>query len=85
MAAASFLSPQLSAEAATAPAASGSPHSAALDAALSPSMSSTQMALAIRQAEVARMQQARQAKPAAPAQRIWPWLLQYSTGQAFWV
>ena len=68
MAAASFLSPQLPADAAAAPAASGGPHSATLDAALSPGMSATQLALAIRQAEVARMHQVRQAKPDAPAQ-----------------
>ncbi len=68
MAAASFLSPQLPADAATAPAASGTPHSARLDATYLPSMSSAQLALAIRQAEVARMQQAWQAKSAAPAQ-----------------
>jgi LysM repeat protein len=68
VAAASFLSPQLPAAAATAPAASGGPHSATLDAAVSPSMSSAQVVMAIRQAAVARMQQAGQAKPAAPAQ-----------------
>ena len=68
MAAASFLSPQLPADAATAPAASGTPHSATLDATYLPSMSSAQLALAIRQAQVARMQQAWQAKSAAPAQ-----------------
>jgi len=68
VAAASFLSPQLAADAATAPAASGTPHSARLDATYLPSMSSAQLVLAIRQAEVARMQQAWQAKSAAPAQ-----------------
>jgi LysM repeat protein len=68
VAAASFLSSQLPADAATAPVASGTPHSARLDATYLPSMSSAQLAFAIRQAEVARMQQAWQAKSAAPAQ-----------------
>ena len=68
VAAASFLSPQVPADAATAPAGPGAPHSATLDATFSSSMSSAQLALAIRQAGVARMQQAWQAKSAAPAQ-----------------
>ena len=68
MAAASFLSPQVPADAATTAAGPGAPHSATLDATFSSSMSSAQLALAIRQAGVARMQQAWQAKSAAPAQ-----------------
>jgi LysM repeat protein len=68
VAAASFLSAQLPADAATAPAASGTPHSATLDATLLPSMSSAQLVSATRQALLSEMQRARQAKPAAPAE-----------------
>jgi LysM repeat protein len=68
VAAASFLSQQVPAVAAAAPAPPGTSHPAVLDATYSPSMTAAQLASATRQALTAAMQRAWQAKSAAAAQ-----------------
>ncbi len=67
MAAASLLSQQVPALASAAPAAPGTPHSALLDAAYSPGMTTAQLVSATRQAVLGTMQRAWQAKSASAA------------------
>jgi LysM repeat protein len=71
VAAASLLSQQVPALASAAPAAPvapGTPHSARLDAAYSPGLTTAQLVSAIRQAAVGRMERAGKAAPASAAQ-----------------